>query len=109
MGRAADSALLFGPTQAVQAKGRPMVLRFATGIDLFLEAEQTEMPRVVRAEAGDFDVVTEQIRVLRNFVHRAAEELLLVIEARAPGEIRADLQIFAHAMANHIFGVNALS
>src|SRR5438552_4507779 len=65
------------------------------------------MAGVVRAKAGDFDVITEQIGILRNFVHSAAEELLLIIEAWTPGEIRADLQVFAHAMADHVLGVDA--
>src|SRR3954467_8521158 len=62
----------------------------------------------MRAEPGNFDVVPKQIRIFRNFVDRAAEKLFLVIEARAPCEIRAYFQIFAFAMADHVFGVNAL-
>src|SRR5437879_2782904 len=107
MSGSADCPLFLRPAKAVQAKRRPMRVRIAPGINLVLEPKQNEMAGVLRAEAGNFDVVTEQIRILRNFVHRAAEELFLIIEAWTPGEIRADLQVFAHAMANHVLGVDA--
>src|SRR5437588_4214347 len=38
----------------------------------------------------------------------AAEKLLLIIETRTPGEVGADFQIFADAVADHVLGVNAL-
>ena len=66
------------------------------------------MAGAVRAEAGDFDVVAQQVRIARDFVVLAGEELLLVIEAGSPGEIAADLQVFAQAVADHVLGVHAL-
>jgi hypothetical protein len=60
------------------------------------------MAGIMGAKAGDFDVVAEQVWILGNLVHCAAKELLLVIETRAPCEIRADLQILTHAMADHV-------
>ena len=84
-----------------------MILRRAAGIHLVLEPQQDEVAGLVRAEAGHFDVVAEQVGILGNFVVRPAEELFLVIEARTPGQVRADLQILADAMAEHVHRVDA--
>ena len=65
------------------------------------------MPGAVRAEAADLDVVAEQVGELRNLVLVPGEELLLVIEARAPREIAADFQILAEAMAHHVLREHA--
>ncbi len=62
----------------------------------------------MRSEAGHFDVVTKQIRVFGNFVHRAAEELLLIIEARSPCQIGPNFQILTHTMPDHILRMHAL-
>ena len=62
----------------------------------------------MRAEAGDLDVVAEQVGALRDGVDLAGEELLLEVEARAPGQVAADLQVFAQDVAHHVLGVDAL-
>src|SRR5207247_7714148 len=90
------------PAEGVEAEGRPVLVRVAAGIDLLLEAQQAEVAGLVRAEAGDLDVVAQQVREPRHLVHRAGEELLLVIEAWAPGQGAADLQVLAHAVSHHI-------
>src|SRR5437016_4447329 len=95
MGRAGYCALFFGPAQGVQSKSRPMALRITARINLLLQAQQTEMAGLMRAEAGDLDVIAEQVGIARNFVHLAAEELLLIIETRAPGQVASDFQVFA--------------
>src|SRR5207244_1059088 len=46
-------------------------------------------------------------RVLRNLVFLAGEKLFLVIEARPPRQITADLQVLAQAVTHHIQRVNA--
>ena len=59
-------------------------------------------------ETGDLHVVTQQMGLggdLRDF---AGEELFLIIETGAPGEIDSNLQIFAETVAHHVPGVNAL-
>src|SRR6267142_723515 len=61
----------------------------------------------MRSESGDFDVVAQDVWILRYFVILAGEELLLIVEAGPPGEIRADFQVFALNLADHIDGVHA--
>ena len=102
MGRTADGPLLFGPAQRVEAERGPMVFGIAAGINLIFEPQQTEMAGIVRAEARDFDIVTEQVGILGDFVHGPAKELFLIIETRPPSQIRAHFQIFAHAMPDHV-------
>src|SRR3954462_234208 len=65
------------------------------------------MARLVRPKSGHLDFITQQIRILRDLVDFAGEESLLVIEARAPGEIAADLQVLAEAVPHHVGGVHA--
>src|SRR5947208_3104029 len=60
------------------------------------------MSRLMRAEARDFNIVAQEVRVLRNFVHVSTKELLLKIEAWTPGQIATDFQIFPQAMAHHV-------
>ena len=55
----------------------------------------------------NFDVVAKEIGVLRDFIHRAAKELLLIIKARTPGEIGADLQVLPDAVAEHVGRMHA--
>src|ERR1051326_195795 len=100
--RPADRALSLGPAQRIQAECRPMILGVATGIDFLLQAQQAQVAGIVRAEARHFDVIAEQIRILGDFIHRAAKKLLLVIEAGAPREVRPNFQILTHAMAEHV-------
>src|SRR5438309_1436174 len=83
-------SLLFGPAQRVQTKRGPMFIGIAAGINLLLQTQQAKMAGLMRAEAGDFDVIAQQVWILRNLVHLSAEELLLEIEAWAPGQIAAD-------------------
>src|SRR4051794_21895819 len=67
------------------------------------------MAAFMRTEAGDFDVITQQIRRMRNDVFATGEKLLLIIEARPPGEVRTDLQVFALAVPGHVGRMNAFS
>src|SRR5207302_2365011 len=99
---AADGALLFGPAQSVEAERWPMFVGIAAGVHLVFEAEETEVAALMGAESGDFDVVANEVGIAGEFVDLASEELLLVIEAWAPGEIAADFQIFAGALAHHV-------
>ena len=61
----------------------------------------------MRAEPGNLNVVVQQIRPDRNFVVLAGKKLLLIIEARSPGEVATDLQVFAQAMPQHVRRVDA--
>src|SRR5262245_32332118 len=85
-----------------------MIVRVAARIVPLLESEQAEVPRAMRAEARNLDVVAQQVGIARDFIVLAGEELNLVIEARTPGEIAAYLQIFTKAVADHVLGVDAL-
>src|SRR5437764_13253698 len=107
MRRPTHGALFFGPTQGVQAKRRLMLFRIATRINLLLQPQQAEVAGLVRSESRNFNVVAEQIRILRDLVHRSAKELLLIVETGPPSEIGADFQILPHAMAYHILRVDA--
>src|SRR2546426_7973815 len=102
MRRTYDGPLLFRPAQRVQTQGGPVVFGIAAGVNLFLEPEQTKMPRLVRTEAGNFNIISQQVRILRDLVDMTAEELFLKIETRTPGEIAADFQILAQAVAHHV-------
>ena len=85
-----------------------MVLGIAARVDLFLEPEQAEVPRLVGAEPGDLDVVAQQVGVGRNLVVLAGEELLLVVEAGPPGQVGADLQVLTQDLSHHVGRVNPL-
>ena len=65
------------------------------------------MARLMRTKPGYLDIVAEQIRVTGGLVDLAGKELLLIIEARAPGKVAADFQILAQAGAQHIRCGNA--
>src|SRR5947209_15303425 len=63
----------------------------------------------MRAEPGDFDVIMEQVRVLRDFVVFGSEKLFLEIEAGPPGKVTADFQILTLAMSIHVAGEHPLA
>src|SRR5947207_1507755 len=107
MGGAANRTLFLRPTQSVQAERGPMIVGIAAGINFLSQTQEDQVSGLMRAEAGDLDIVAEQVGILRDLVDRAAEKLLLIIEAGTPGQVCADLQILTHAMADHVFGVNA--
>src|SRR5438552_440486 len=102
-------SLLFRPAQCVQAKRRPMIFRFAAGINFFLQTQEAKMPRLMRSESGNFHIVPEQIRILRYLINLSREKLLLIVEARTPREIGPDLEVLAQAMANHVRRMNAFA
>ena len=83
-----------------------MLIRVAAGVDFILELQENQVSRLMRTEAGDLDVVMKQVRVFRNGVIFAGEELFLVIETRTPGQIAADLEILALAVAVHVCGAD---
>src|SRR5205823_6349472 len=83
-GRATHGPLLLRPPESTQAERRPMVLRLLARIHLVLQPKQAEVPRHVRPEPRDLNVVPQEIWRLRNSVRPAREEPLLVIEARPP-------------------------
>ena len=97
-----DCALPFRPAQSVQAQRGPMFVGIAARINLLLQPQKTEMAGLVRTEARDFDVITQQVRVLRDLVHLSAKKLLLKIETWSPGQIAAHFQILALAMPVHV-------
>src|SRR5688572_5792654 len=100
MRRTRHRALFLGPAERVQAERGPVLRGVAARIHLLLQAQEAEVSVAMRTEAGDLDVVAEQIRVLGDLVVRGAEKLLLIIKVRAPREIRANLQILAHRVAD---------
>src|SRR5580765_6585280 len=84
-----------------------MILGIASGINLFLQSKQDQVTRLMGAKAGNFNVIAKQVRILRHLVHRSAEKLLLIIKTWAPGQVRANLQVLTHAMANHVLGMDS--
>ena len=78
-------------------------------IDFVFEPQQDQMAGLVGAKTGDLDVVVEQVGVLGHLVVPAREELFLKIKARTPGEVAADLEILALAMAVHVLSEHALA
>ena len=60
------------------------------------------------AEARHFDVITQQVRIARDAVDFAAEELFLIIETGAPGEVGAHLQVFPNTMPEHVGRMHTL-
>src|SRR5215475_7957322 len=54
------------------------------------------------AEAGDLDIVVEQVGILGNAIVLAGKEFFLEIEARSPGEIAADFEVLTLAVAIHV-------
>src|SRR6266516_7192316 len=102
MGRAADRSLFLRPAQRVQAERRPVLVGIAARINLLLEPQQTEMAGLMRAESRNLHIIVKQIRPHRDLVIFTSEKLFLVIEARSPGEVAADLQILPLAMADNV-------
>lgn len=108
MGRADECALFFCPAQRVEPERRPVLTRVATGIHLVFELQQAEVSALVRTKTTYLDIVAQDIGKRGDLVVGSGEKLFLIIEARAPGEIRTDLQILAEAMPHHVRRVYAL-
>ena len=64
MSRADDRALFFCPTKRVEAESWPVIFGRASWVHLIGESEEDEMAGLVGAEAGDFDIIAEQVGVL---------------------------------------------
>ena len=84
-----------------------MVFGIPAGIHLLLQSQETEVARLVRSETGYLHVIAQEIGILGDRVVLAGEKLLLIVETGSPGEIRADLQVFAEAVAHHVRGMHA--
>ena len=76
--------------------------------DLLPKPQQIQVPRRMRAEAGDFDVVPDQVWISAVGVELTGEESFLVIEARSPRQATPHLEILSHAVPQHVRGVHAL-
>src|SRR5207247_3820994 len=63
----------------------------------------------MRAETGDLDVIVQQVGVARNCVVLSSEKLLLIVEARTPRQVAANLQILAEAMSHHVRRMNTFT
>src|SRR5688572_1198431 len=59
----ADGTLLFCPAKRIQAEGWPMMHGIAARIHLLFEAQQAEMPGLVRTKSGNFDIVAKQVGI----------------------------------------------
>src|SRR5688572_11663309 len=103
-----NTALRLGPPQRVEAQRRPVMGGRSSGIHLLAQAKEHQVARAVRAETRNLHVIAQDVRILGYVVLLAGEKLLLVIEARAPGEIRADLEILALTVSDHVGGEHAL-
>src|SRR5690242_20805327 len=58
--RRSSDLLRFRPFQSIEAELGPMLVRIAAGIDLLLQSQQHQMPRLMRSEAGDLHVVRSE-------------------------------------------------
>ena len=79
-----------------------MVFGIPARIHLIFQLQKTQVAALVGAKAGDFDVVAQQIGIGGNLVLAPGEKLLLIIEARSPGEVRPHLEILAKDMPHHV-------
>ena len=61
------------------------------------------MTRVVGPKPANLDIVAQQVRPATDRVVRSGEELLLVVEARAPCEVGSNLEIFTQHMTHHVY------
>ena len=102
MGRAANSALPLRPAERVEPEGRPVLHRIPAGGNLLGEPEEIQVAGGMRPEARHLDVVAEEVRGPADVVGLPREKPFLEIEARAPREAAADLQILPHAVAQHV-------
>ena len=108
MREADDRALRPCPLQDRQVPGRPVFEPLRAGIVLVLEPEQHEMAGVARREAGHLQVVVHQARRRRQRMIDAAEELLLEVVRRSPGQHRREVERFAVDLRPHVFRPDAL-
>ena len=99
---------VLAPLQDRQVPGRPVLEPLRAGIVLILQAEQHEMAGVARREAGDLQVVVHQPRRRRQRMIDAAEELLLEVVRRPPGQHRREVERFAVDLRPHVFRPDAL-
>ena len=60
------------------------------------------MSRLVRSESTNFDVVPQQVGIATYIVRLTSKELLLIVEARSPGQAAPDLYIFTHDVPQHV-------
>ena len=108
MRRAGDRPLLLGPAQRVQAERRPVrrssrrrgssAPSAAAGTGGRCGASRSRRLRC-RSAAG-----TDSCETLSSL---PVKNCNLVVEARPPGQVAADLQVFAQAVAHHVLGVHA--
>src|SRR6267154_2624551 len=61
----------------------------------------------MRTKTGDFNIVVQQVWILRNAVVLAGKEFLLEIEARSPGQITTNFEVLALTVAIHVSGEHA--
>src|SRR5687768_8782720 len=108
MGIARDAALLFGPAHHRRGPGRPALRRtVGAGIELILQAKQTNVPQCLRAEAADLQVVLEDRARVAQLMRAWREKTPLIVEAGTPGEYAADIQPFAFDLSEHVLRQDA--
>ena len=93
----------------VLRQGGQVVGGVAAGRGLRAQAQQAQVTGLVRTEAGDLDIVADQAGGLGDGVFGTGEELLLLFEARTPGEGGADFEILADGVDDHVEGIDAAS
>ncbi len=91
----------------VLRQGGQVVGGVAAGRGLLAQAQQAQVTGLVRTEAGDLDIVADQVGGLGDGVFGTGEELLLVVEARTPGEGGADFEILADGVDDHVGGIDS--
>ena len=102
-----DGALSLSPLEHRQIPGRPLVDTSRTGIVVLLQSQQHQVAGVARRKPRHLDVVVHDSLRLRKLVVLAAEKLLLVIPGRTPRQHRADVEVLAQNLPDHVLRMYA--
>ena len=108
VGEAYNCALRLAPAQNRQVPGGPVLDAFRAGIVLLGQPQQHQVAGVAGRESRNLEVVVHEFIALRERMVLAAEELLLVVVARTPGEHASHVEFLSQDLAHHVLGPDAL-
>ena len=85
----------------------PLVDTRRTGIVVLLQSQQHQVAGVARRKPRHLDVVVHDSLRLGKLVVLAAEKLLLVVPRRTPRQHRADVEVLAQNLPDHVLRMYA--